>query len=74
MSGPGVKFMQGSYDSENLRKIANRQGERVKETYLLPDGTIVYLKDQLPQMEVESLIYDLEKRIKEINDGCNKLC
>lgn len=50
-------------------------GERVQETYLLPNGTIVYLKEKdlldegFGKSDPKIMIYDLEKRIEEINQS-----
>lgn len=63
-----VHFKQGEYNAENLQKIIQSGGERVEDTYILPDGGICYLKgdrwvpmDQLKFITAEQAKYIAEK-------------
>lgn len=46
-----IKFAQGDYNSENLEKIAQQGGIKVEDTYIMPDGKVVYLRGEDCAME-----------------------
>lgn len=58
-----VKFMQGVYNKETLIKILEQGGEKVQGLYILPDGTMVYLKGEdgiIQEIEARNLDIDLK--------------
>lgn len=62
---PIVTFKQGEYNAENLQKIIQQGGQRIEDTYILPDGSICYLKGD-SQVSMEQLKFVTPEQAKYI--------
>lgn len=51
-----VKFYQGEYNEENLKKIKDQDGVKIEDIYILPDGGLYYLTGEENSFKVDKFV------------------